>query len=78
MVEKKDPKESVGHVCRVSGHPGVIEYSEIPPDMAERRESSGKLFLREGSIANHIFTFDLLKIVCGKADSLPYHIAKKK
>ena len=78
MVEKKEPNEAVGLVCKINGEVKVIEYSEIPIELAERRDPSGKLFLRAGSIANHLFRLDFLKFACANAGSLTFHGAKKK
>lgn len=69
-------------MCLENGHVRVVEYSEITTELAERRDASGKLFLRMGSIANHLFTLSFLKRICGDILSpgikLPYHVAKKK
>jgi len=79
VIEKVEPTEAVGHVCRVNGHICVLEYSEISKELAERRDpATGKLFLRAGSIANHFFSLDFLKTVCANASELPYHVARKK
>ena len=57
--------------------PMVLEYSELPKDMAQLRTGDGnKLAYRAGSIANHFFTLDFLKRVT--TIDLPYHIASKK
>lgn len=57
--------------------PMVLEYSELPKDMAEMLVGDGtKLAYRAGSIANHFFTIDFLKTV--SSIDLPYHIARKK
>lgn len=79
-----DPNESVGSLCIENGHARVVEYLEITKELAERRDSSGKLFLRLGSIANHFFTLPFLKLICGSSASqispikLPYHVVMKK
>lgn len=79
-MEKKDPKEFVGHVCLVNGKARVIEYSEISPELAERRDPKdpSKLLLRAGSIATHVFTLSFLRTACQHATTMPYHMAKKR
>src|SRR5262249_33207386 len=54
VIEKIAPDEKVGVVVRVDGRPQVIEYSDLPPELAERREPEGRLELWAGSIAVHI------------------------
>ncbi|CAD5218407.1 unnamed protein product [Bursaphelenchus okinawaensis] len=76
VVEKKEPSEKVGVICTEKGRHTVVEYSELPQELATQRTEDGKLKFRAGSIANHIFTLDFLKKVCEVP--LPYHIARKK
>uniref|UniRef100_A0A183CN45 UDP-N-acetylglucosamine diphosphorylase n=1 Tax=Globodera pallida TaxID=36090 RepID=A0A183CN45_GLOPA len=81
VIEKRDPAELVGHVCRVQELVRVLEYSEITRELAERRCPSdpSKLFLNAGSIANHVVTLNFLREACAKADAvLPYHMARKR
>ncbi|KAL3090545.1 hypothetical protein niasHS_005457 [Heterodera schachtii] len=81
VIEKRDPAELVGHVCLENGLVRVLEYSEIPRELAERRcpTDPSKLFLNAGSIANHVVTLDFLRAACDKADDvLPYHAARKR
>ena len=43
----------------------VVEYSEIPKEVSERREEgSGKLTFRAANICNHFFTTEFLQRVC--------------
>uniref|UniRef100_A0A914CAA6 UDP-N-acetylglucosamine diphosphorylase n=1 Tax=Acrobeloides nanus TaxID=290746 RepID=A0A914CAA6_9BILA len=77
-VEKTNPFESVGVVCLESGHVRVLEYSEIPKELAEKRDPNGKLSFRAGSVAMHYFTMDFLEKVSDESVRLPFHVAKKK
>ena len=45
-------------------NPQVVEYSEIPKDVSERREDNGKLAFRAANICNHFFTTEFLQRVC--------------
>jgi UDP-N-acetylglucosamine/UDP-N-acetylgalactosamine diphosphorylase len=56
----------------------VLEYSEIPKELAEKRDPNGKLSFRAGSVAMHYFTMDFLEKVCDESVRLPFHVAKKK
>ncbi|VDK42125.1 unnamed protein product [Anisakis simplex] len=78
VVEKVEPNEAVGVVCRESGKIKVVEYSEISKEMAEKRDESGRLLLRAGNIANHFFTIDFLDNVCQDGKRLDFHRAHKK
>ena len=77
VVEKVMPDERVGVVVEVDGRPQVIEYSDLPPELAERREPDGRLELWAGSVAIHIFERAFIeRIVSGS--ELPFHRAIKK
>lgn len=77
VVEKVRPEEKVGVVVESDGRPRVIEYSDLPPDLAERREADGRLELWAGSIAIHVFERAFVERVVRLA-SLPFHRAVKK
>lgn len=79
VVEKAYPSEPVGAVCRVDGVYQVVEYSELPPEIAEQRHPSGELVFSAGNICNHFFTKDFLCEVAQKfQDQLKQHVALKK
>ena len=53
----------------------VIEYSDLPDDIARRRNPDGALAIWAGSIAVHVFDLDFLRAlqqVDSQADALPY------
>jgi UDP-N-acetylglucosamine/UDP-N-acetylgalactosamine diphosphorylase len=77
VVEKLAPEEKLGAVVTVDGRPQVIEYSDLPADLAERREPEGSLQLWAGSIAVHIFERSFIERLHGGHD-LPFHRAIKK
>jgi UDP-N-acetylglucosamine/UDP-N-acetylgalactosamine diphosphorylase len=77
VVEKIHPNERVGVVVEVGGRPQVIEYSDLPPELAERREPEGHLELWAGSIAIHIFERAFIERIVAEA-KLPFHRAIKK
>ena len=75
-VVKKDPKERVGVFCKINGKPGIIEYTELPEQMAEKRDENGELYFGEVNILGHLFSTNALNDL---ADiKLPYHVAFKK
>ncbi len=78
VVAKQSPKEKVGNVVEVDGRLQVIEYSDLPDEVAHRRREDGSLEIWAGSIAVHVFDVAFLKRKAADADSLPFHLARKK
>jgi UDP-N-acetylglucosamine/UDP-N-acetylgalactosamine diphosphorylase len=78
VIEKVAPDEKVGVVVTVDGTPQVIEYSDLPAALAERREPDGRLQLWAGSIAIHLFELDFIERLASGQIRLPFHRAIKK
>ncbi|KAH9849229.1 nucleotide-diphospho-sugar transferase [Lenzites betulinus] len=78
VVPKAYPTESVGVVVRRGDKYGVVEYSEISREQAERRDADGQLSFRAGNIVNHFYTLAFLRSVQAFEDELAFHIARKK
>ncbi len=77
VVEKVRPDERVGVVVEADGRPQVIEYSDLPDELAERREPDGGLQLWAGSIAIHVFDRAFIERIV-RESSLPFHRAVKR
>jgi UDP-N-acetylglucosamine/UDP-N-acetylgalactosamine diphosphorylase len=77
-VIKNGPKEKVGNFCLVDGKVTVIEYSDLPDDLAEKRRPDGSLAFHLGSIAIHIINVGFVGYLNTKGHSLPLHRAVKK
>ncbi|MEN6333553.1 MAG: UDPGP type 1 family protein [Phycisphaerales bacterium] len=77
-VIKNGPKEKVGNFCLVNGKVTVIEYSDLPDELAERRLPDGSLAFQLGSIAIHIISTGFVEYLNTKGHSLPLHRAVKK
>jgi UDP-N-acetylglucosamine/UDP-N-acetylgalactosamine diphosphorylase len=77
IVERLTPEEKLGVVVTVDGCPQVIEYSDLPPELAGRRRADGALELSAGSIAVHILERPFIERLAGE-HRLPFHRAVKK
>lgn len=75
-VLKNGPKERVGVICWRNGKVGVIEYSEIPENLAEALDEDGELLYGESHIMCNLFNLDILNDL--SKITLPYHKAYKK
>ena len=75
---KSGPKEKVGNFCLVDGRVNVIEYSDLPDELAEKRNPDGSLVFELGSIAIHIINRNFVENLNGDESSLPLHRAVKK
>lgn len=74
-VKKASPHERAGVFCKIDGKPGIIEYSELPEDMAEELDNNGELVYGDVNILSHLFRIDALEEL--SSIQLPYHIAEK-
>ncbi len=84
-VPKRDAFEKVGVLCHGPGPGGrsvtrVVEYSDLPRTLAERRAADGRLLLDAGSIAVHAISVPFLRRLTEDPDrfALPWHRALKK
>jgi UDP-N-acetylglucosamine/UDP-N-acetylgalactosamine diphosphorylase len=77
-VAKQTPRDKVGNFVSIDGRAQVIEYSDFPVDVADRRDAAGNLLFWAGSIAVHVLSVSFLERVLSRSDALPFHIARKK
>ncbi|MCX8058444.1 MAG: UDPGP type 1 family protein [Spirochaetes bacterium] len=78
VLKKRDWKEKVGVPAFIDGRPGIVEYSDLPDELAKMTDENGELLYGYGSIAIHLFNVDFIDRISSKDIFLPYHIAKKK
>jgi UDP-N-acetylglucosamine/UDP-N-acetylgalactosamine diphosphorylase len=78
VVAKQDPLEKVGNVAMVDGRMAIIEYSDLPDSVANKRNADGSLFLWAGNTGIHVFDVAFLRRMSGSATALPFHLARKK
>jgi UDP-N-acetylglucosamine/UDP-N-acetylgalactosamine diphosphorylase len=77
-VKKKHPHEKWGNFAMIDGRMNVIEYSDIPDDVAELTDADGELKFWAGSLAIHVFERELFERALKIKDMMPFHIARKK
>lgn len=78
VVAKLAPEEKMGVVVDVDGRSQIIEYSDLPPEVAARRDAQNELLLWAGSTAIHVFNRSFLEQLRDTKAELPFHRAIKK
>jgi UDP-N-acetylglucosamine/UDP-N-acetylgalactosamine diphosphorylase len=79
VIPKEGPFDKLGNLVLIDGRLSIIEYSDLPVELAEFRDASGNLRISVGNPAIHIFDLAFLERVTeGGAAGLPYHLARKK
>jgi len=78
VVPKLGPTDKLGNIVQVEGRCTIIEYSDLPHELAHQTDESGRLRLWSGSPAIHVFEVDFLARVTQGADRIPFHLARKK
>jgi UDP-N-acetylglucosamine/UDP-N-acetylgalactosamine diphosphorylase len=76
VFPKADPAEKVGVVVRLEGKTGVIEYSELGPELAAERDSGGGLAYWAANMAAHALALPFAAAVAFRG--LPVHRVRKK
>jgi len=78
-LPKRDPFERLGNFCVVDGKVTVIEYSDMPEDLATATTEDGRLRFSAGSIAIHILSRGFVeRLTASGRPPLPFHRAEKK
>ena len=78
VVAKLSPVEKMGVAVDVDRRTQVIEYSDLPPDVAARRDAHGQLLLWAGNTAMHVFSRSFFERLRAGRIELPFHRAIKK
>jgi UDP-N-acetylglucosamine/UDP-N-acetylgalactosamine diphosphorylase len=77
-LPKRDPMERVGNFCVLDGEITVIEYSDMPEDLALATTEEGKLKFSAGSTAIHVLSRSFVdRLTAGSKPPLPFHRAEK-
>ena len=78
-LTKTGPFEKLGNFCLSGGRVHIIEYSDLPAELAESRDADGQLRFRAGSPAIHIFSRAFIeRLTADGRLQLPWHRADKK
>ena len=78
VVRKLAPEEKMGVIARIDGRTGVVEYSDLPDELAEERDADGELVYWAGSIAVHCIEVGFVRELTEGGLRLPYHRALKR
>ena len=80
MIAKVNPEEKVGVFCIADGNLQVIEYSDLPDELARARDEHGALRFKAGSPAIHMISLDFVRRLneAQNGFALPLHRAHKK
>jgi UDP-N-acetylglucosamine/UDP-N-acetylgalactosamine diphosphorylase len=77
-IAKATPQDRLGNFALIDRAMHMIEYSDMPDDVAEQRDAKGELVFWAGSVAIHMFRVAFLERMLALKDALPFHIARKK
>lgn len=75
-IIKKDPNQKSGVFCSKNSKVNVLEYTEITPELANKKDNDGNLFLSNAHINCNMFNIKTIEKIVDI--DIPYHIAKKK
>lgn len=80
MIPKADDFEKVGNFTLADGRMMVIEYSDLPKEMAVAKNADGTRQFDAGSIAIHVISRAFVERLTANPDrfGLPWHRAEKK
>jgi UDP-N-acetylglucosamine/UDP-N-acetylgalactosamine diphosphorylase len=78
VLPKQTPTDKLGNLVLVDGRCTIIEYSDLPDELAQSRDEKGHLRFRAGSPAIHIFDVAFLHRLTEGEIRIPFHFARKK
>ena len=79
MLAKTGPHEKLGNFCVSGGRVNIIEYSDLPEELAEKRNPDGSLAFVAGSPAIHMISRRFVADLTAEGVlKLPWHRADKK
>lgn len=75
-IRKENPNQKSGVFCLKDNIINVLEYTEISPELMNKKDEKGDLFLKYAHINCNMFNIKTIDNILNI--DLPYHIAKKK
>ena len=79
MLAKTGPHEKLGNFCVSGGRLHIIEYSDLPEELAQKRNPDGTLAFVAGSPAIHMISRRFVADLTAEGTlKLPWHRADKK
>jgi UDP-N-acetylglucosamine/UDP-N-acetylgalactosamine diphosphorylase len=76
---KRDAMEKLGHFTLLDGRLVIIEYSDMPDNLLQKRDADGRLTFRAGSPAIHVLSRKFIqRLTAGGTLNLQPHRATKK
>lgn len=76
-VAKTSATEKMGVVVTTDGVTRIIEYSDLPPDVASQTDHRGRVRLWAGNTAIHLFQREFLERALVDEHAMPFHVARK-
>lgn len=73
---KRTADEKAGVFCMKDGKPNVVEYTEMPEELAAMQYENGEWVYGDTNVLNYIFDIDTAEALAD--EGLSYHIAVKK
>jgi UDP-N-acetylglucosamine/UDP-N-acetylgalactosamine diphosphorylase len=78
IIPKDSPEDKLGNLVLIDGRCSMIEYSDLPRDLARQTDERGRLRISAGSPAIHLFAVDFLERMTANQEAMPFHLARKK
>jgi UDP-N-acetylglucosamine/UDP-N-acetylgalactosamine diphosphorylase len=76
-IAKQDAQDKTGNIVELDGRIQMIEYTEMPTQLAEQTTPDGQLQFWAANIAVHIFKTSFLQQLARDPTALPFHTAHK-
>ncbi len=77
-IAKTGPQEKMGVFCKSGDKVGIVEYTDLPEELAIKTGENGKLRFISGSPAIHIINRNFVDQLTKNKFQLPFHKALKK
>lgn len=78
VASKRSADERMGVLALVDGKTQIIEYSDMPDEIAAKTGADGQLQFWAGNMAIHVFNRTFLERAAASDSALPFHVAHKK